>query len=381
MPRNPEHQFFSSDANEILSALIAAYETMTGAGVAPASPERLFIGWVAQIIIQERVIGNIIGNQNIPSRAEGENLDALGQLFRGRERPGAQPAVCTMRFHISAAQPTSILIPGGTRVTGTGGALVWETIDDAYIPIGELSADVPARCQTPGVTGNGYETGQINTLVDISGIPYYSRCGNITASGGGADIATDDEYYELLRQSQDTYGTAGAKGSYIYFAKQVSTEIADVAANSLQPGYVNLYVLMKDGTVAGEEIKNAVYRACSPDDVRPLTDYVVVGDPETVGYDIDFTYYIPGGAAVSSAEVEQAVQTAVQEYIGWQCGKLGRDINPDELRRRLLAAGVKRIELNSPAFTPLRDGRDNTVPQVAAVGTVVNIVNGGYEDE
>jgi phage-related baseplate assembly protein len=255
-------------------------------------------------------------------------------------------------------------------------------VEDTYIPIGNLYADAPIRCQTAGIIGNGYAPGQISSLIDVANIAYYDRCENIAASDKGAETATDSGYYNLMRESMDALSTAGARGSYIYHAKKVSTEIADVVANSPQAGQVCIYVLMKGGAIAGEVIKKAVYEACSQDDVRPLTDFVAIGDPGAVGYDIDFVYYIPDKARERSLLVESAVQAAVDDYIAWQCGKLGRDINPDELRQRAKAAGVKRIELKSPAFTVLRDGKDDedSVPQIAAIGTV-NIINGGYEDE
>ncbi len=263
--RNPEHQFVPTDTGVIVSAMIAAYERITGAVVRPASPEKLFIQWVASVIIQERVMNNFTGNQNIPSRAEGENLDALGELFYMQVRPAAQAAVCTERFYISAEQSTSILIPAGIRVTD--GALIWETTEDTYIPIGNLYADVPIRCQTAGVAGNGYAARQINRLVDISGIDYYDRCENITVSDGSAERATDEEYYNLLRSSEDAYSTAGARGGYIYHAKSVSMEITDVVTNSPSAGEVRIYALMEGGAIAGREIKEAMYAACNADDV------------------------------------------------------------------------------------------------------------------
>ena len=165
----------------------------------------------------------------------------------------------------------------------------------------------------------------------------------------------------------------------IYHAK-VSTQIADVVVNSPSPGQVNIYILMADGTIAGEEIKNAVYEACNNKYIRPLTDYLVVADPETVSYDIELTYYIPRDTALSASEIESAVNAAVTEYVSWQCAKLGRDINPSYLLGLLMRTGIKRVEMVSPEYTPLRDGRDNTVPQVASVGTIT-ITNGGYEDE
>lgn len=378
MSRNTEHQFIPTDGDPIISKLIAMYELLTGTVVHPASPEMQFIRWVGNIIIHERVLNNYTGNQNVPSRAEGENLDALAELTYLRERPDSKAATCKMLFSISEAQDTAILIPAGTRITDANGTLTWETIEDIYVPIGETSVETQARCQTVGVAGNGYAAGQINALVDV--YDYYSECKNVTASEGGADRATDDEYYELMRASMDAFSCAGARGGYIYWAKQVSTEIVDVVANSPVPGEVKIYVLMEGGTLAGEEMKNKVLAACNEDTKRPLTDHVFVEDAEVVPFDINFTYYLQTGRTKSAAEVAAAVNEAVEQYKAWQCGKLGRDINPDELREYLYHTGIKRIELTAPAFTALRDGRDKKVPQVARVGTVT-ITNGGYEDE
>lgn len=376
--RDAQYPFIPTDANALVSALVSGYERFTGASVQPASPEKLFIKWVADVLLQERALNNYTGNQNIPSRASGENLDALGELFYVTERPAAQPAVCSQRFHISQAQAAAILIPAGTRVTDASGALVWETVEDVYVGIGDTCADVQVRCQTPGVAGNGYAAGQLNTLIDL--FDYYDHCENTTASDGGADEASDGEYYELMRASMDAYSTAGPQGGYIYHAKRVSTKIADVAANSPTPGTVDLYVLMDDGTIAQPEIKNAVLAACSADTVRPLTDLVSVKDPETAAYDIAFTYYIPAESPLSPADIEAAVDAAVKQYVAWQCGRLGRDINPSYLIGLLMQTGIKRVDLTAPAFTVLRDGSNQDTPQVAAVGGIT-ATNGGYEDE
>lgn len=378
MSRNSQYQFVSTDTDALVSDLVSAYEQMTGASVQPASPERLFISWVANIILQERVMNNYTGNQNLPSRAEGENLDALGELFYVTERPTAKPAVCNERFYISEAQTTAVLIPAGTRVTDSSSTLVWETVEDVFVDIGDTYADVQIRCQTPGVVGNDYAVGQLNTIIDL--FDYYSHCENTTSSDSGSNEATDDEYYELMRASQDAYSTAGPRGSYVYIAKRVSTEIADVVANSPSAGEVDLYVLMNDGTIAQTELKNAVLAACDADTVRPLTDFVSVKDAETVEYDISFTYYIPSDASVSSAEIEASVDAAVQQYVSWQSGKLGRDINPSYLIGLLMQTGIKRVDLTSPAFTVLKDGSSKDAPQVAKVGDII-ATNGGYEDE
>ena len=114
MSRNSDYQFVSTDTEALQAQMIVAYERICGVTVQPASPERLFIQWVASIILQERQLLNYAGNQNIPSRAVGENLDALAELFYMRERPQAHSATCTVRFYISAAQEQAVLVPFGT---------------------------------------------------------------------------------------------------------------------------------------------------------------------------------------------------------------------------------------------------------------------------
>lgn len=478
--RNADYQFISTDTSELEEYMISAYERITSETVYPASPERLFISWVANIILQERVLNNYTGNQNIPSRASGANLDALAELFYASARPDAKAAVCTVRFHISQAQSSVVIVPKGTRLTDRSGVVFWETEENAFIEIGQTFVDAPVRCMTPGTDGNGYEPGQINTLVDL--YDFYSDCANITTSAGGSDKANDDEFYEILRESMDAYSTAGPAGSYSYHAKSVSTEIVDVAAVRLaddmqvtldvyrptttpvtaiiggdtileinvsgggnasafiggdstidlsrvvvhphnssavavlntdyfldytsslltisiapdgilsvetqidveysvnSAGQVTIYTLMKDGTPAGEEIKSAILEACSDETVRPLTDRVYVADPETVDYNIDFTYYITSENTRSAVEINDAVNKAVQAYIEWQHSKLGRDINPSYLISLLMKTGVKRVDVRSPVFTKLKDGSKNNVPQLAVLGTTT-IVNGGTEEE
>ena len=150
---------------------------------------------------------------------------------------------------------------------------------------------------------------------------------------------------------------------------------------------------MEDGTIAGQEVKNAVLAACNADETRPLTDHVLVEDPETVEYDIDATYYLNRGGP-SAADVQSEVNAAVDAYVKWQAGKLGRDINPSELTRRMMVNGVKRVVIRSPVYTELRSGNvatdasgrvaladlTDTVPQVGKLrGRTVT--SGGYEDE
>jgi len=382
------YEFVSADTSSLIAEKIKEYEGLTGRAVNAADPDRLFLVWAINALLIERQLLNYTGNQNIPSRASGENLDALAELFYTHERPKARPAECTIRFYITVTRSARILIPAGTRVTDGGQTLYWETLEDIYVEPGNLYADGKVICQTTGAVGNGWGAGTIDTVVDL--YSYVDRCENTTESALGADDADDEEFYELLRSSMDAFSTAGPSGAYEYHAKAVSSDIADVKA--VQPkidgegnpidgaGLVELYVLMADGTPADATVKEAVLEACNAEDVRPLTDSVSMKDPEAATYNINVTFYIPRPSSQMGAQIVEKVTAAVNEYIRWQQEKLGRDINPSKLYELLMATGVKRITVSSPSFTVLRDGSNGLPPQYAALGTVT-VTNGGVEDE
>lgn len=384
MSRAIEYQFVSTDSAEIVADLTAKYEELTGHTLLPSDPDKLFIQWVAGIIIQQRIIVNYAANQNIPSRAVGANLDALGEMIYNVSRPQAKPAECVVRFTISSPQDTAVTIPKGTRVTDSSGSLIWDTTENVAVEIGATIAEVPIICETEGTIGNGFVPGQINTLIDVDKVMFYESCANIETSNSGAEQATDNEYYELMRAGLEAYSTAGPKGAYEYHAKAVSTRIADVCAiNPIdKPGYVNIFAIMSNGEIADDGTKNAILAACNDDKVRPLTDVVEVLDPIVVEFNIELTYYIDCNSQKSAAEIEAAIRSAVDEYADWQCKKIGRDINPSRLMWLLKDTGAKRIDIKSPVFTSLRDGSDRLTPQTAHTDCVsAVIVNGGYEDE
>jgi phage-related baseplate assembly protein len=174
-----------------------------------------------------------------------------------------------------------------------------------YIPAGSLYIDIPAVCQTAGTVGNDFIPGQITQIVDV--YPFYDKVENITTSAGGAEEETDAAFYERIRESMESFSTAGPSGAYIYYAKTASNEITDVSADCTTPGIADIRVLCINGELPTEEIINKVQAILSADRTRPMTDSVNVAVPDTVPFDIDLTYYIPllsaNSAAVIAADV------------------------------------------------------------------------------
>ena len=368
----PDVSFIDSDSATITNRMIASYESYAGKTLAPASPERLMLLWYASHIVQLRVLFDQRAKQNLPRYAMDEYLDSLAELFKGVERLAAQSALTTIRFYISEAQESAQLIPTGTRVTDASGNVVFATTADAYIKAGNVYTDIAAVCQTAGDIGNGYVAGQISVIVDV--FPYFDSCANTTTSAGGSDIESNEAFYHRMRESEDTYSTAGPVGAYVYYAKSVNSDIADVKVVSPSAGVVTVYVLMDGGEIPGSEILDAVEAALNTDDVRPLTDNVTAAAPTPVNYDIEFTYYIPSDSAIPASVLETAVATAVADFKAWQSAKLGRDINPAKLGAMLMETGVKRVEVTAPAYAVV------DAAEVAKFNSET-ITNGGFEDE
>ena len=367
----PDIHFVDTDTNTVVNALIQSYEAFTGRTLYPADPARLFILWVADIIIQERVNIDFSARQNVPRYAEGEYLDSLAELFKDAYRLEPEKAKTTLRFTLSIPLEVATIVPVGTRVT-VDGEIIFQTTQALTIPAGDLFGDVEAECQTDGEIGNGFVPGQITQLIDI--FPYFGSVENVSESDGGADEESDAAFYERMRESVETFSTAGPLGAYEYYAKSASALIVDVKATSPEPGEVDVRVLLSGGQLPGEEILKEVLDILNADKVRPLTDHVTVAAPETVPYDIDFTYWTQEGGAVSDDKVAENIAAAVRTFKEWQGAKMGRDVNPSYLISLLMQAGAKRVKVRSPVDTVVTDNA------VAVIGETA-VVNGGAENE
>lgn len=374
----PDIEFVETDTETIENSLIALwelmYEQMTGKKkkVQPASPERLYIAYTAAVIIQQRIIINETAKKNVPRYATGKYLDSLGELFKDTFRLPEARANAIFRFYISAPQENqSVIVPKGTRINFDG-EIVFSTVEELEIPAGATYGDVMGECLTPGIVGNNIAAGQIKEIVDT--YDYFWKVENITRTAGGADKESDQSYYERLRDSMESFSTAGPIGAYIYHVKSVSTAIADVSATSPEPGVVDIRVLLNGGELPTEATMQEIQDALNTSTVRPLTDKVIVSKLEEVPFSVDVTIYLPRYSQTSSTIIEEDARKAVAAYIKWQTGKMGRDINPSYLNRLLMEAGVKRTVIRQPEYA--------IVPETSVARLKgETVLNGGTEDE
>ena len=366
----PDIEFVSSDKEKVLTNLIALYEEITGRTLAQGDPIRLFLLTIADVIIQQRVAINYTGKQNLLRYAVGKNLDHIGVLV-GAERIPASAAMTTVEIILSEKRGTATIVPAGTRVTA--GDNVFFAIDSpATIEAGQLKATASATCTEVGSVGNGYLAGQLKTIVDP--VPFVQSIVNTTTSEGGADVEDDESFRIAIHEAPEKFSCAGPDGAYKYFAKRASALIVDVAVTSPAPGEVNIMPLLQNGVLPEEEILEAVAAVCNDKSVRPLTDNVTVKAPTKVDYNINVNFYIDRANEARATTIQSEVKAAVDAYALWQKSKLGRDINPSELIRRVMEAGAKRIVVTEPAYKVI------TETQVAVANTI-NVSLGGLESE
>lgn len=365
-------EFVNTDTEALVNKLVAGYEEFMGRKLYPADPVRAFILWLASIIIQERVYINESAKQNIPRYATGKNLDMLSGIFHNVSRLEAVPATVTLQFSISKAPDRDYIITDALEVTADG-YVNFVTTENIVFAAGETTAVVKAECTLAGETGNGFLPGEINALVSDEFL-YFEKVENITVSEGGSEKEDDASFYSRMRESEESYTTAGAKNSYSYHARSVSALVSDVSVESPEPGKVDVKIMLQDGVLPDEEMISKVQEYLNADDIRPLTDYVVVSAPGTVTFDIDVVYYISSMQEISAEKIKDAVEAYTRSYVAWQTSKMGRDINPSYFNALIMQSGIKRAEIISPVFAHIGKG------SVAVLGDL-SITFGGMEDD
>ena len=334
----PDVNFVETDPDKIKASIINRYETASGRSLAMGDPVRQFLLTIASEIIQLRQVFNHGAQQNLLSYAQNQYLDALG-VFLDCGRQPASHAVTEIQFTLSQALASAFVIPAGFQVTN--GDVTFETISQTTIAASSLQATAQAQCLEAGTIGNGYLAGQISTIV--SPMAFLATAVNTSESSGGSDEEDDESYAERLRLRPNSFSVAGPEKAYIFHTFSVSPAIIDVAIDSPTPGVVNVYTLLTGGELPKAAFLNEVENYLASEEVRPLTDEVHALAPTASSYSVNVDYYVLNSDAVKLDSIKAAVQAAVNDYVAWQQSKIGRDINPDELIKRVRDAGAGRV--------------------------------------
>lgn len=358
--------------NLMITAYQDKWEELTGETIhlKRADPNRIILLASAQFIYQGLLNVDKAGKMNFLKYSYGDYLKHLA-AFKNTPELEQQKATVSVRWSLAEARAVATAIPEGTRATADWETF-FETTEYNEIPAGETEIIVTMTCTETGEKGNGFQAGEIIEMVDP--LPFIDSIENTTESAGGTDEESEQSLAERAYLAPSGYSTAGPEDAYIYHAKSYDPEIGDILPTSPSPGVVDIRFIKADGSLptAGEIAGLKAYLEAA--DRKPLTDSLQIGAPTAVNYQIAATYYINKSDQSSAAAIQGAALQALEDYQAWQCGKIGRDINPDELLGLLKQAGVKRVVITYPQYTEL------TQAQVAHC-TAAALTYGGLEND
>lgn len=179
----------------------------------------------------------------------------------------------------------------------------------------------------------------------------------------------DDTFRARIQLAPRGYSVAGPVGAYVFHAKTADGQVLDAAATSPTPGRVVVSVLSRLGSgVPSQALLNAVLAAVNADDIRPLTDEVIVQAATIVNYQIAAKIYtLPGP---DSSSVLATAQQRVAAYAE-SMHRIGRRPTLSGIYAALHIEGVDRVELTSPTA-------DVVVGETQASWcTAINVTHGG----
>lgn len=351
----PEIDFAVKDPTLIEAQVILDYEqafrALTGVAktLAPGDPVRLLLLTVVDWLARQRIVIDFTGKSNLLKYAQEDYLDNLAALHGQRAlRLPASPSWTTLRFALEAPLAYGVIVPAKTMVQAPN-AITFQTVTAGSIAAGALYCDVPAKSLEVGIAGNGFVPGQINSIVNWNQ-PFALQVANITESEGGSDIETDEQYRYRIWLAIESYSTCGPRDAYEFWALSAHPSIMQVVVHS-EPniaGEVHLYPLLQGGKLPTQDILDLVLAKCSADTVRPLTDYVFAHAPTVYPFTLNMTYFVLETNHVLLDAISKGVNQAVADWILWQKSYVGRDINIDELTKRCLQVGAKRIDVTTP---------------------------------
>lgn len=354
--------FVERDPDLIMAECKAKLQELLGRELQPAQVEQLMLQFIVyrEVLLTNRFNAGMA--QMLYQFSQAPTLDYIAGLVAVERLPAAY-AGCTVRFNLIEGHG-AVLIPEGTRVAAADGAVIFRTVDDLAIPKTTQTIEVGAIADAAGKSGNGYAPGTVNKILDP--MAFVSTVANIDTTGGGSDVETDEQLRERIKLAPSQYSSAGSRSSYKFYAKSANALITDISITSPTPGTV-MIVPLTEADDTPEQIISDVYVACSPEDVRPLTDTVIVAAPTRTEYAIQVDVELYEDIDASSAKT--TIFEALGAYAAEKRTKLGQDIIRSHIAQICRTGAVYDVSVVLPA-------ENITIPDAAfasCTGITVNI--------
>lgn len=395
-------KYVEMNPDEIFNEMKESVQALTEEELHEGDERCLFMRGLSAYFVSVFSRVNFLKNQNFINDAEGEYLDYLGENFYNTERLKATHSICKCEIELTEIRPDDTLFEKGSKASAgeingdTEKIFIFD--DDFIIPAGETKAIFNVTAENAGEEYNDIGIGKINFM--ITPAPYVKSIKNIEVTSQGSNDESDEKYRERCKISLSKLSVAGPEMAYKYLALSAHNSIKSVEIDSSLPGTVQIYALLDNGVIPGEEIKNNILKSCNGKYTRPDTDNVTVEDPEEIEYNIELTYYIDSNfkdmcetwrKSIEGKKFKDDVNDfssgAIHDFVAFQREILGRDILKDELIYKIQDAatytvktgdeerkltGIRAIDIVSPTDTKLN------INQVAKC-TGINVTFGGFK--
>lgn len=190
--------------------------------------------------------------------------------------------------------------------------------------------------------------------LDHIGITYYAgeqrlvvTSADPTTQPPTPQLMEDDESYRRrLLLKDDSYSTAGAGNAYKFHALSTDGNIKDASVTSPRPGTTVVTILSREGDgTANAEMLDRVRTKLNSDEVRPLSEEVVVQGAEIISWELDADITTYSGP--DQQLVLKAAQASFARYLSEQ-QLLQADITDSALSRALHVPGVFKVVRHTP---------------------------------
>lgn len=205
--------------------------------------------------------------------------------------------------------------------------------------------DAARACLLAHATG-----ADLDNLAALLGV---TRAQTTTAEGQPPVPEEDTRLRERTRLALQAFSNAGPAGAYRYWALTADPSVRDAHVDSPAPGEVRVTVLPADPDAVATDLLAAVAAVVTSDEVRVLTDGVVVEVATAIPFEVEAQLQ-PSSAGPGGTVVLAAAETALTNYLDSRKG-LGRRISRSGLLAALHVPGVETVVLQAPAadVTPL----------------------------
>lgn len=220
--------------------------------------------------------------------------------------------------------------------------------------VGSIKADPFSKLQRTDAWREMIDLQRINEAAKAVMLPYAEK-GDLDIIGAlfGVERLEGEEdtaYRARIALAPEAYASAGSAGAYAYHARAVSARIVDVGVTSPSSGVAEVVLLFAEGTSAevAAALVTDVNARLQADEIRPLTDHVVVMAAEVIDYAIVATLVVPSGpdpSVVAAAAMTSLLDLAARAY------RVGRSIDESEIAGAAWTANTRRVSVTPAGVT------------------------------